>query len=137
MENLSQRYEAEAEAMGKLVNDMQATNYLIARSVEYSEDRSWVVFNLRPEARFHDGKPITAYDLAFSYRTLLKDGHPQYRTALQEVQRVDILNKTYRNHVVIFIADNFQFQFFPSKNGLFYKNLAHKTGLKTSCTNGL
>lgn len=66
---------------------------LIARTVEYSEDRSWVVFNLRPEARFHDGKPITAYDVAFSYRTLLKDGHPQYRTALQEVQRVDILNR--------------------------------------------
>ncbi|MFS2156993.1 extracellular solute-binding protein [Pseudomonas sp. Pseusp122] len=66
---------------------------LIAESVEYSEDRSWVVFNLRPQARFHDGKPITAYDVAFSYRTLLKDGHPQYRTALQEVQRVDILNR--------------------------------------------
>ncbi len=66
---------------------------LIAQSVEYSENRSWVVFNLRPQARFHDGKPITAYDVAFSYRTLLKDGHPQYRTALQEVQRVDILNR--------------------------------------------
>ena len=66
---------------------------LIAQSVEFSEDRSWVVFNLRPQARFHDGKPITAYDVAFSYRTLLKDGHPQYRTALQEVQRVDILNR--------------------------------------------
>lgn len=66
---------------------------LIAKTVEYSEDRSWVVFNLRPEARFHDGKPITAYDVAFSYRLLLKDGHPQYRTNLQEVQRVDILNR--------------------------------------------
>lgn len=64
---------------------------LIARSVEYSEDRSWVVFNLRPEARFHDGRPITAADVAFSYRTLLKEGHPQYRTSLQEVQRVDVL----------------------------------------------
>ncbi|MFF3704784.1 MULTISPECIES: extracellular solute-binding protein [Pseudomonas] len=65
---------------------------LIARSVEYSEDRSWVVFNLRPEARFHDGRPITAADVAFSYRTLLKEGHPLYRTNLQEVQRVDILS---------------------------------------------
>ena len=64
---------------------------LIARSVEFSEDRSWVVFNLRPEARFHDGTPITAADVAFSYRTLLKEGHPIYRTNLQEVQRVDIL----------------------------------------------
>ncbi|MDD0844024.1 extracellular solute-binding protein [Pseudomonas sp. Gutcm_11s] len=74
--------------------DEPASSYgLIAKSVEYSEDRSWVVFNLREEARFHDGKPITAYDVAFSYRTLIKDGHPQYRTNLQEVKRVDILNR--------------------------------------------
>ncbi|ERI52159.1 hypothetical protein N878_01075 [Pseudomonas sp. EGD-AK9] len=74
--------------------DEPASSYgLIAASVEYSEDRSWVVFNLRPEARFHDGKPITAYDVAFSYRLLRSDGHPQYRTHLQEVKRVDILNR--------------------------------------------
>ncbi|MDU9415884.1 extracellular solute-binding protein [Pseudomonas sp. zfem005] len=74
--------------------DEPASSYgLIAKSVEYSEDRSWVVFNLRPEARFHDGQPITAYDVAFSYRTLVSSGHPQYRTSLQEVQRVDILNR--------------------------------------------
>jgi microcin C transport system substrate-binding protein len=74
--------------------DEPASSYgLIARSVEYADDRSWVVFNLRPEARFHDGKPITAYDVAFSYRTLLKHGHPAYRTSLQEVRRVDILNR--------------------------------------------
>ncbi|MBV7545928.1 extracellular solute-binding protein [Pseudomonas sp. PDM26] len=73
--------------------DEPASSYgLIAQSVEYSEDRSWVVFNLRPEARFHDGTPITAYDVAFSYRVLLKEGHPLYRTSLQEVLRVDILN---------------------------------------------
>ncbi|BAN49408.1 extracellular solute-binding protein [Metapseudomonas resinovorans] len=74
--------------------DEPASSYgLIAKSVEYSEDRSWVVFNLREEARFHDGKPITAFDVAFSYRTLVKNGHPQYRTSLQEVKRVDILNR--------------------------------------------
>jgi len=74
--------------------DEAASSYgLIAQSVEYSEDRSWVVFNLRPEARFHDGQPITAYDVAFSYRLLLKEGHPQYRTSLQEVKRVDILGR--------------------------------------------
>ncbi|MFC5698310.1 extracellular solute-binding protein [Pseudomonas sp. GCM10022186] len=74
--------------------DEPASSYgLIAKSVEYSEDRSWVVFNLREEARFHDGRPITAYDVAFSYRTLVKNGHPQYRTSLQEVKRVDILGR--------------------------------------------
>ena len=73
--------------------DEPASSYgLIAQSVEYNENRSWVVFNLRPEARFHDGTPITAYDVAFSYRVLLKEGHPLYRTSLQEVSRVDILS---------------------------------------------
>lgn len=38
LERLSQRYEAEAEAMGMLVNDMQATHYLIARSLEIMKD---------------------------------------------------------------------------------------------------
>lgn len=74
--------------------DEPASSYgLIAESVEYNESRSWVVFNLRPEARFHDGKPITARDVAFSYRLLKQQGHPQYRTDLQEVQRVDILSR--------------------------------------------
>lgn len=74
--------------------DEPASSYgLIASSVEYNEDRSWVVFNLRPEARFHDGVPITAYDVAFSYRLLRKKGHPQYRTSLREVERVDILGR--------------------------------------------
>lgn len=72
-------------------DEPNASYGLIAQSLEYSEDRSWVVFNLRPEARFHDGTPITAYDVAFSYRLLLKEGHPQYRTSLQEVARVDVL----------------------------------------------
>jgi len=86
--------------------DEPASSYgLIASSVEYSEERSWVVFNLRPEARFHDGKPITAYDVAFSYRLLLKEGHPQYRTSLQEVKRVDILNR-HRVRFVLKRANN-------------------------------
>jgi len=86
--------------------DEPASSYgLIASSVEYSEDRSWVVFNLRPEARFHDGKPITAYDVAFSYRLLRKEGHPQYRTSLQEVKRVDILNR-HRVRFVLKRANN-------------------------------
>lgn len=86
--------------------DEPASSYgLIAKSVEYSEDRSWVVFNLREEARFHDGQPITAFDVAFSYRTLIKDGHPQYRTTLQEVKRVDILNR-HRIRFVLKRANN-------------------------------
>ena len=65
---------------------------LIAESLEFSDDRSWVVFNLRDEARFHDGQPITADDVAFSFRLLREQGHPNYRSMLQDVERVDILS---------------------------------------------
>jgi microcin C transport system substrate-binding protein len=82
--------------------DEPASMYgLIAESLEYADNHSWVVFNLRKKARFHDGKPITAYDVAFSYRTLIRDGHPQYRTNLQGVARVDILNR----HRIRFVFD--------------------------------
>lgn len=74
---------------------------LIAESIEYSDDQSWVVFNLRDSARFHDGHPITAYDVAFSYRLLIRDGHPRYRTDLQGIRRVDILNR----HRIRFVFD--------------------------------
>ncbi|TBV00045.1 extracellular solute-binding protein [Stutzerimonas kirkiae] len=82
--------------------DEPSSSYgLIARSIEYADNRSWVVFNLRREARFHDGIPITAYDVAFSYRTLIRDGHPQYRTNLKGVKRVDILGR----HRIRFVFD--------------------------------
>ena len=72
--------------------DEPASSYgLIAQSLEFSEDRSWVVFNLHPKARFHDGRPVTAEDVRFSYRQLAQFGHPNYRTSLQEVKRVDVL----------------------------------------------
>ncbi|MBL4835399.1 MAG: ABC transporter substrate-binding protein [Pseudomonas sp.] len=66
---------------------------LIAESIEFSDDRSWVVFNLHPNARFHDGTMVTAEDVAFSFRTLSEKGHPNYRSMLQDVARVDILGE--------------------------------------------
>jgi len=52
---------------------------LIAESVEWPEDRSWVTFTLRPEARWHDGEPITVEDVIWSFETLTTKGSPLYR----------------------------------------------------------
>ena len=52
---------------------------LIAASVEVPEDRSWVIFTLRPEARWHDGQPITVEDVIWSLETLKRDGQPFFR----------------------------------------------------------
>jgi peptide/nickel transport system substrate-binding protein len=52
---------------------------LLAESVETPEDRSWVIFQLRPEARFADGKPITPEDVLFSWSLLKGNGRPNHR----------------------------------------------------------
>lgn len=52
---------------------------LIAETLEMPEDRSWVAFNINPKARFHDGKPVTATDVVFSFNVLREKGVPTYR----------------------------------------------------------
>ncbi|MDJ0832676.1 MAG: extracellular solute-binding protein [Gammaproteobacteria bacterium] len=64
---------------------------LLASSMEVPQDRSWVIFNLRPEARFHDGSPITTEDVAFSLEILKTKGHPFYRSYFGNVGEPEIL----------------------------------------------
>ena len=55
---------------------------LLAESFEYPENRDWVIFNIRPEATFSDGSPLTADDVVFSYETLRDKGLPSFRAAI-------------------------------------------------------
>ncbi len=43
---------------------------VIAKTISYPEDLSWVEFELRPEARWHDGQPITVEDVLFTLEAL-------------------------------------------------------------------
>lgn len=61
---------------------------LIAETIELPEDRSFAIFNMRPEAQFHDGTPITAADVVFTFNVLVEKGHPTYRTLLAPVTSV-------------------------------------------------
>lgn len=63
---------------------------LVAESIEVAPDRSWISFHLRKEAKFHDGKPITAEDVKFSYEKLRKDGHPVRRRVYGLIKSVKI-----------------------------------------------
>lgn len=52
---------------------------LIAETVEMPKDRSWVAFNINKKARFHDGTPVTAEDVVFSFDILRTKGLPMFR----------------------------------------------------------
>ena len=69
--------------------DEPFTEYgLVAGQIEKAPDNSWVRFYLRPEARFHDGHPIRADDVVFTFNTLMKDGAPLYRAYYADVTDV-------------------------------------------------
>ena len=74
-------------------DEIGASYCLVCETMEYPEDRSWVIFNLRPEARFSDGSPLTADDVLFSYEILLEKGLPDFRAVLaQQVDTVEVLD---------------------------------------------
>jgi microcin C transport system substrate-binding protein len=62
----------------------------LAETVEMPADRMWVAFELRPEARFADGTPITAEDVAWTYNTLLEKGRPAFRVVFADVAGVEV-----------------------------------------------
>ncbi len=61
----------------------------IAQSIIMPEDRSWVAFDLRPEARWQDGEPITVEDVIFSLDILKSKGHPFYRAYYKNVVKAE------------------------------------------------
>jgi microcin C transport system substrate-binding protein len=69
-----------AETLTAASEDEPFTRYgLIAETIEWPEDRSWVRFTLRENARWHDGQPITVEDVIFSFETLKTKGQPFLR----------------------------------------------------------
>jgi peptide/nickel transport system substrate-binding protein len=62
---------------------------LIATSVETDPARDWVVFHLDPKARFSDGSPVTAADVAFTFALLKEKGRPQQRAAYSLVKAIE------------------------------------------------
>ena len=62
---------------------------LLAQSVEAPPDRSWVAFELRPEARFASGAPVTVEDVLWSWETLRDHGKPIYQNYWRQIDRIE------------------------------------------------
>lgn len=75
-------------------DDMNGLYGLVAHTVEYPEDKSWVIFHMRPEATFSDGTPVTAEDVAFSHNLLLDQGLKSYAEAVRKrIPKVEVLDE--------------------------------------------
>ena len=71
--------------------DEGATGYgHLAATIELPSDKMWAAFELRPEAHFSDGTPVTAEDVAWTYRTLLAHGRPSMRIQFADVADVAV-----------------------------------------------
>jgi len=69
--------------------DEVSTEYgLLAEAITYPEDRAWVTYRLRANARWHDGKPVTPEDVVFSFNTF-KQNHPQIAAYYRHVTRAE------------------------------------------------
>ena len=73
-------------------DELSSVYGLIAESVEYPDDKSWIIFNLRPEARFNNGTPITAKDFEFSFQTIRAHGRPFLKSFYEEVEGVEVVS---------------------------------------------
>lgn len=84
-------------------DEADAVYGLLAKQIEYPEDRSWVIFTLREGARFADGRAVTARDVVFTFETLKAEGSPLYKITLKDVAQVTALSE--REVRVDFAAD--------------------------------
>lgn len=77
------------DTLTEQAQDEPFTEYgVLAETIEMPEDRSWVAFNLRPEAKWHDGRPVTAADVVWTFDTLVEKGAPFYRAYYGDVAEV-------------------------------------------------
>ena len=66
---------------------------LLAENIRFPRNIAWVEFDLRPEARWHDGEPILAEDVVFTFNTLTQEGNPFFASYFADVTAVEALSE--------------------------------------------
>lgn len=74
-------------------DDPTALYCYLCTTMEYPEDLSYVIFNLRDDVTFSDGSPMTAEDIKFSYDTFMEQGLPEFLAAFKgQITGVEVLD---------------------------------------------
>ncbi|MEO4040530.1 extracellular solute-binding protein [Hoeflea sp. CAU 1731] len=100
---------------------------LIAESVEFDENHSWIQFNVNPKARWSDGEPITADDIIFTFELFEKKARPPYSDRLKYVTLMEKVNEM---SVRFTLTENAGFEF-PLILGLMPVLPEHATDVET------
>ena len=83
--------------MTRALDEPDAVYGLVAETVTISHDRNSFEFRLRGGCRFHDGTPVTAGDVAFTYTLFREKAHPLLRLPLSRMtEAVALDDKTVR-----------------------------------------
>lgn len=78
------------ESLMQRSRDEAFTMYgLLAETVEWDEDRSFIQFNLNPKATWADGKPVTPDDVIFTFELLRDKGRAPFSRRLDGVERLE------------------------------------------------
>src|SRR5918998_1488950 len=86
---------------GYVIESLMARGYdepftlygLLARTVETDPARSYVTFNLDPDARFSDGRPVSVEDVIFSWQLLRDKGRPNHRSYYSKVIKAEAIGE--------------------------------------------
>jgi len=73
-------------------DEIMSAYALVAETVEYPKDKSWIIFNLRSEARYSDGVPITAHDYCYGFDALKEHGRPLVRAFYEDIAACEALS---------------------------------------------
>ncbi|MGB0664828.1 MAG: extracellular solute-binding protein [Pontibacterium sp.] len=74
--------------MEKALDEPFSQYGLLAKGVELAEDRSKITYYLHETAKFHDGSPVTAHDVVFTFETLLEKGQPFYKAYYGDIDTI-------------------------------------------------
>lgn len=103
-----------AEGLGRLYDSLTVPSedepfsrygLLASRITRDPDDASWIIYDLRPEARFSDGQPVTSADVVETFRLIQTQGSPMYKSYYGDLLRVEALGP-YRVRFVFRSKDN-------------------------------
>ena len=122
-----------ATLMDQSPNEPFSQYTYLAESVSVAGDKQSMTFSLRQDATFHDGSPITADDVIYSFQTLVDKGLPLFKKYYHDVKAVEKIDRfTVR---FVFMDDtNKELPLLLGTFPIFSKDYHEKNGFKSTLT---